>query len=118
VPLLYPCIYCSVFRSTDWRNFYVAHSHSLPFLGHRLAPFDQLAEERAGMGKRYQAGRNYDQNRESVCGRLTARLAANAFQNLVESVQLVAEVTESDLFCPQLLLGLYFSRLQLLFLVF
>ena len=44
--------------------------------------------------------------------------AARVFQSLVESVQLVAEVTKSDLFHSQLLLGLYFSRLRLLILVF
>src|SRR5436309_14752073 len=47
-----------------------------------------------------------------------ARSTASVFQSLIQSVQLVAKVTESDLFRSQLLLGVYFSCLQLLFLAF
>src|SRR6266699_180111 len=57
------------------------------------------------------------------CGRVhllraAARSAAGVLQSLIESVQLVAEVAESDFFRPQLLLSLYFSRLPLLFFIF
>ena len=44
--------------------------------------------------------------------------AASILQGLIESVQLVPEVAESDLFCPQLLLSVNFSRLMLLFFTF
>ena len=45
-----------------------------------------------------------------------ARPPASVFQSLIQSVQLVAEVAESNFFRSQLLLGVYLSRLQLLFL--
>jgi hypothetical protein len=44
--------------------------------------------------------------------------AASVLQSLIESVQLVAEIAESDLFCPKLLLSLYFLHLPLLFFIF
>ena len=47
-----------------------------------------------------------------------ARSAASILQGFIEPVQLVAEVAEFVLFRSQLLLGVYLSRLQLLFLVF
>src|SRR5438034_1256559 len=50
--------------------------------------------------------------------RTAAQSAAGVLQSLVESVHLVAEIAESDLFGSQLLPSIYFSRLQLLFLVF
>jgi len=44
--------------------------------------------------------------------------AASVLQSLIESVQLVAEVAEFDLFRPELLFSLYFPRLPLLLFIF
>src|ERR1700730_8603302 len=44
--------------------------------------------------------------------------AASILQSLIESVQPVPKLAESDLFCPQLLLSVNFSRLMLLFFTF
>jgi len=70
--------------------------------------------------------RGHDQNDEALAWvsahvlllRVAAQSAASILQSFIESVQLVAEVTKSDLFRHQLLLSLYFSRLRLSFFVF
>ena len=44
--------------------------------------------------------------------------AGGTLQSLVNAVQLVVEIAESNLLGPELLLGFYFLRLPLLFFIF